>query len=140
MDVITTHSERDPNSRGPDSPAKDAPRGSPIGVESLLDRCMQDPGFALALLSELENSAPQLVELLAEQVQADDAAAAAESLHQLKGASGIVSADHLHELARRGEAAGREGNGQQLKTLLPKIRKGLDECLEFLPTLRDRLS
>lgn len=101
---------------------------------------MRAPEFALALLTELENSAPELLALLADQVEAGDAEAATGSLHKLKGATGIVCANHLCELARSGEIAGRDGDNQRLKSLLPEIRKGWDECRAFLPTLRERLS
>ena len=101
---------------------------------------MNDSSFALALLSELESSVPPLVDQILELVDRGETAAASELMHSLKGATAIIGAEGLSELARRGELAGHHGDLCQLKQLMPRIQSTLAACLEYLPELRCRLS
>ncbi len=112
----------------------------PICLEALLERCMNDAEFALALLAELESSAPVLVDRVAAEVERGAVMAVAESMHALKGATGIVAAKHLSELARQGELAGRRGDLSQVRKLMAPIHSELASCLSSLPELRRQLS
>lgn len=129
----------DGTSDGANRALNSKPDGGAIHLEILLDRCMDDASFALALLAELETAAPALVDQLAEEISRGELNAVAESMHTLKGATGIVAAERLSELARQGEAAGREGDLDQVQALMSTIHSELAFCLESLPGLRQRL-
>ncbi|MEX2188367.1 MAG: Hpt domain-containing protein [Pirellulales bacterium] len=108
----------------------------PIDTSILLGRCMGNISFAATLLNELEANGPQQVDALFRQVANDELYAAAEVAHSLKGAAAIVGAEPLRSKAAEVEAASEECDASRLLDAVNDLRREMDRCLAFIPTVR----
>ena len=114
--------------------------GPPIEAKTLLTQCMGSETLALMLLSELENSGRETVQIICQSMMEQDFEAAREAAHSLKGAAGIIGAERLRELAAQLENAGKQGRIREMEEYTEPLRDEMKRCLEFLPRLSNELS
>jgi Amt family ammonium transporter len=110
---------------------------APFDVEGLLTRCFGNLDFAWSLLEEFETSGCERVEAIRRSAAQQDAHAAAEAAHALKGAAGILCATSLSKVAAQVEAMGRSGDLEGIGPLVDELAHELQQCLTYLPTLRE---
>ena len=110
---------------------------APIDAEGLLARCFGNLDFAWSLLEEFETSGSERVEAIRRSAAQQDAQAAAEAAHALKGAAGILCATSLSKVAAQVEAQGRSGDIAEIGPLVDDLAHELQKCLTYLPTLRE---
>ncbi|XZE54344.1 PAS domain S-box protein [Planctomycetaceae bacterium SH139] len=95
------------------------------------DCCMGDRDFAHSLLESFSvNSVKRLEEIVAH-AKSQDAAAAGESAHGLKGIAGIVAAERLWDLAEQIETAGKDNELSQIESLLEELKDEVKACCSF---------
>ena len=73
-------------------------------------------------------------------IDQDDARAAAESAHALKGAAGTIAAEPLRALAAGIEATGKAGDLAEVASLVDQLRGEAQRCLRFIPELKERMN
>ena len=108
----------------------------PIDTGVLFSNCMGNVSFALTLLDELEAHGKQQVDAIVLYATRDEAHAAAEAAHSLKGAAAIIGAESLRGIAAEIEAAGHAGETSLLLDLVLDLRSEMDRCLVYIPTVR----
>ena len=109
----------------------------PIDSEGLMSRCLGKISFALMLLDEFESSGKRNVERIVQHVIKNEALAAAEAAHALKGTAGIIGAQVLQQLAAEIEDAGRDGQSTIQLALIHELQSEMGRCLAFIPAFRD---
>ena len=112
----------------------------PIDRASLVNRCMNDAGFACMILGKFRAQLGPMAERISAAVAAGDAAAAGKAAHALKGASANLSAGSLQAAAQVIEAAGSGGDPAAATAGLPAVRAEVARCLAYLPVLIAELS
>ncbi len=80
-----------------------------MAVEALLDRCMGDAETVTLILDEFESQAVADLAEIKRHVASGDCEGMARVAHALKGASGILSAGALSDIAFKLERMGRAG-------------------------------
>jgi Amt family ammonium transporter len=110
---------------------------APFDAEGLLTRCSGNLDFVCSLLEEFETSGCERVEAIRRSAAQQDAHAAAEAAHALKGAAGILCATSLSKVAEQVEAMGRSGDLEGIGPLVDELTHELQQCLTYLPTLRE---
>lgn len=131
--VIASHRAEQGEAQGGSLPG-------PIDGPALLERFFGDLGFANSMLDELESTGRERVERIAEQAVRRDAAGTAREAHSLKGAAGLFCAYAVAGLAARIEEAGGASDLEQVQSLLQELSMEMQNCLESIPKLRQRLA
>jgi len=108
----------------------------PIDAQVLFSRCLGNVSLAMALVSELESSGSQQVNAMMQCAAAGNMIEAAEGAHSLKGAAAILGAQALSEKSAHAEAAGRDGQAEELLKLLQELDEEMNRCLTYIPKLR----
>jgi CheY-like chemotaxis protein/HPt (histidine-containing phosphotransfer) domain-containing protein len=126
-----------------DKPLATAPEtGSgelPIDCSSLIARCRGNLDLAGSLLTDLEADLLGWVEQIVGDVAGQDAAAAIESAHALKGTAGTMSAEPLRAVAAQIEAASKAGSLAEASAATDRLRNEARRCLRFIPEVRERI-
>jgi HPt (histidine-containing phosphotransfer) domain-containing protein len=103
-------------------------------------RQMQRPGrpdgVARIVTSFLEESEARL-DAMRQAAAAGDALALERAAHALKGISGTVGANHMHDLAMRLEHLGREGHTAGVADLLTELEAAFRRARPIFDRLRD---
>jgi HPt (histidine-containing phosphotransfer) domain-containing protein len=108
----------------------------PLAMDVFFDRCMGNTETILAILDAFESEAISDLAELKLHAAAKDSDATARVAHALKGASGILSADMLSEIAFKLEKMGRTGVFADEDHLLTQLEVEVRRCIEFLPAVR----
>jgi HPt (histidine-containing phosphotransfer) domain-containing protein len=108
----------------------------PLAIEDLLDRCMGDAATVSLILDEFEKQAATDLVELRRCVESGDCTGTARVAHGLKGASGILSARDLCDIAFELERMGRAGALVDEGKLLMRLTEEVRRCIDFLPTAR----
>jgi CheY-like chemotaxis protein/HPt (histidine-containing phosphotransfer) domain-containing protein len=94
-----------------------------FGCEALLERMLGDEALARSVVAGFLDAAPEQLEALAADIAAGQSDLAGAKAHQLKGAAANLEAGAFREVTAALEAAGRAGDSQRLRTLLPEARR-----------------
>jgi signal transduction histidine kinase/CheY-like chemotaxis protein/HPt (histidine-containing phosphotransfer) domain-containing protein len=124
---------------GPEVSAVIALDESPIDMESLLVRCMQDTAFATRTLEKFGQRALEDVELLRQIVGRGDAEAAIRLAHNLKAVAAHVGAAPLRKLAFAIEEAALQGNFEFIEQELLPLAEEARRCAAFIPNAIERM-
>ncbi len=108
----------------------------PFAIEALLDRCMGNAETVTLILDEFEKQAVGDLEEINRNVAASDCEATARVAHALKGASGILSAIALSDVAFKVEKMGRSGVLADADQLLAQLKDKIQRCIAYLPSAR----
>jgi len=113
---------------------------APVDLTSLLAlRRLQRPdrpdGVARIVTSFLAESGLRL-EALRRAVAAGDARALEDAAHALKGITGTVGANQMHDLAMRLEHIGRDGHTAGAATMLTELESALESARPIFDRLR----
>jgi Amt family ammonium transporter len=108
----------------------------PLAVEAMLERCMGDSETVLLILNEFESQAIADLAEIKRHVANGDCEEIARVAHALKGASGILSAGALSDIAFKLERMGRAGVLAEGDQLLAQLNDEIRRCIDFLPTVR----
>jgi Amt family ammonium transporter len=107
-----------------------------ILIDTLLDRCMNNPTTVNAVINKFEKQAQRDLQQLTEVIAAADATAVARVAHALKGAASILAADGVARAAAELEQSGRNQQTDSMQQQLDQLRKQIDECIAYLPQVR----
>ncbi len=86
-----------------------------------LDRMMDDEDLAGLIVDEFRKNSPDIIKQLDIHINSGLTTEAGHSAHTLKGSASNLSATHLVEIAFKMEQAGKNGNINLLKKLLPEL-------------------
>jgi protein-histidine pros-kinase len=107
--------------------------GAVFDREKFLTRMMDDKDLAREVIKVFLKDMPLQIEELTAAVEAGNAAEAGRAAHKIKGAAGNLGADRLKNTVWEMEKAGRGGDLEGLRRLLPEVEKqfkGLAKVLE----------
>jgi len=90
---------------------------------ALLDRLMDDEELVETIIAGFLDDMPGQIEALKSFVENGQAEQAGAQAHKIKGAAGNVAAQALQEAAHAMERAGRAGDGESLRRLLPEVEE-----------------
>jgi len=94
-----------------------------FGYEALLERMLGDEALARSIVAGFLDAVPEQLEALAADIAAGQSDQAGAKAHKLKGAAANLEAGAFREVTAALEAAGRAGDSQRLRTLLPEARR-----------------
>jgi PAS domain S-box-containing protein len=109
---------------------------SPLAIDELLDRCMGNAETVTSILDEFERQAVADLAEIKRHVESRDCEGTARVAHTLKGASGILSAAALSDVAFKLERMGRAGVLSEADQLLTQLNDEVQRCIDYLPTAR----
>ena len=112
----------------------------PMSVDSLLDRCMGNAAAAVSILDEFEREAIDDLAHIKQRIEAADCVGLAKVAHSLKGASSILSADALTDIAFKLEQVGQSGVLVQQDHLLSQLNNEIQRCVDYLPAARTAIA
>jgi CheY-like chemotaxis protein/HPt (histidine-containing phosphotransfer) domain-containing protein len=113
---------------------------APFEVDLLLERCMGQAQTVEMILNEFEKQAVADVEEMTRSMKRDDGDGLWRVAHALKGASGMLSAAALADLAYRLEQMGRAGTLNDADQLLAQLNQEVQRCVAYLPEAREIIS
>ena len=116
--------------RGSDREEKPAAGG--LDREALVARFGGDPNLLRRLADVFRNDCPRMLAEVRKALQAGNAEAVARAAHAFKGAAANFGVADIVEIARRAEAAGREGNLIKAKAAGTELEKALPAFLSAL--------
>jgi len=105
-----------------------------LRLDKLLERIDGDRDLARDILQVFQEDAAQLLVSLQEAVTAGDPEKTRVTAHSLKGAAANASAETICEVASQIETAGKTGQMEQARNLLPELR---EEFERFTLAVRD---
>jgi two-component system, sensor histidine kinase and response regulator len=108
----------------------------PLEIDALLDRCMGNAETVTSILDEFERQAVADLAEIKRHVESRDCEGTARVAHTLKGASGILSADALSDVAFKLERMGRAGVLMDADQLLTQLNDEVRRCIDYLPLAR----
>ncbi len=111
-----------------------------MAIDALLDRCMGDAATVRLILDEFEPQARGDLAEITRLAKCGDCAQMARVAHALKGASGMVSAEALADVALELERIGKAGVFSDQDQLLNQLDHEVRRCLDYLPTVRAALA
>ncbi len=124
--VPVTAAEAAP-SPAPSTEAPAAARGDDAGPavhfdrDALLDRTMGDEELAAEVILCFLQDTPGQISAIKESVDEGNPGAAREHAHSIKGAAANVGANHLREIAFEIEMAGKSGDCERIRGLIPEL-------------------
>jgi HPt (histidine-containing phosphotransfer) domain-containing protein len=111
-----------------------------LAIDAVLKRCMGDTVTVLAILNEFEQQAAANLLEIKRDLERRDCEGLARVAHALKGASGVLSADAITEIAFKLERMGRTGVFADEDRLLTQLNDEIQRYLNYLPTARAAIS
>ncbi len=115
---------------GPAAVGKEPAGEPPVPVfdkDGLNDRLMGDQHLMEEILSLFLEDVPRRIETLKETVAAGNAASARDQAHAIKGAAASVGGEALRAVAFEMEEAGRAGDVERTKAIMPLLEKGFEQ-------------
>jgi Amt family ammonium transporter len=107
-----------------------------IIVDTLVERCMNNPAIVEVVMQKFEKQARGAVAQLRQELAANDLASATRTAHSLKGAAGIVAADGLTRIAAEIEQLGRKEQAGEIEKQLSRLAGEIQRCVDYLPQVR----
>ncbi len=111
--------------------------GSPLELEQVMKRCLNDVAFVSKLLQKFQAHAREEFSLLSTAFDSGDAQACRTKAHRFRGSAANVGAYHLQELAGRLEKLSIQDNRTQAEEYVARLGDELDRCLTYLATRTD---
>jgi PAS domain S-box-containing protein len=111
----------------------------PIDCNGLLGRCRGNVEFVQSLLAEFEQELPRRVDQIIGDVSQQNAAAAVESAHALKGAAGTMAAEPLRAAAAEIEMASKSRELTKATAATGRLRAEAERCLRYIPELKQKI-
>jgi PAS domain S-box-containing protein len=108
----------------------------PLAIDALLERCMGNAETVTSILDEFERQAVSDLAEIKGHVASGNCEGTARVAHTLKGASGILAADALSDVAFKLERMGRAGVLAEADELLTQLNDEVLRCIDYLPTAR----
>jgi two-component system, sensor histidine kinase and response regulator len=115
-------------------------KSPPIEVDTLLDRWMGDVAMVALVLDEFERQAISDLNEIKRLVARSDCEGTARVAHGLKGASAVLSARALSDIAFKLERMGRTGELGDGNKLLTQLNDEVRRCIDYLPQLRETIA
>ena len=112
----------------------------PFALDEVLDRCMGSAGTVLLVMDEFEKQLTVDLETISRAVASGDCEATKLTAHALKGASGMLSAASLENVAFKIEQLARGGLLDGTESLLPELTTEIERLLSYLPAARAELA
>ena len=100
--------------------------------EAALKRVRNKPERLVKLVNIFLDSMPERFEQLRQAVEAQNFEECANIAHAIKGVSGNLGAEALHELSAQLEKASLAGDAQTLASVWPSISSGSEQLLVVL--------
>ena len=116
-------------------PAREPSGDGVFDRRNVLELASGDFEFLRGLVGIFSESAPRLVERIEKEAAAGNAATLMRAAHQLKGSIGNFSAPAARGVAAAIEERTRAGDLDGATTLVPELRKRVDELVRALETL-----
>jgi Amt family ammonium transporter len=107
-----------------------------IMVDTLVERCMNNPAIVDKVIEKFEKQARRDIEQLLQSVVGKDFTAATRTAHALKGAAGMVAADRVAALASEIEQLGRQQQAEMMEKQLNELKAEIQRCIDYLPQVR----
>ena len=115
-------------SPSPDAKTTEPPSDQVFDRAGLDDRLMGDERLIEETLAVFLDDTSDRIEVLKERVASGDASGAGEQAHAIKGAAASVGGEALRAVAFEMEKAGRKGDMEMLKAVLPRLEKGFEQA------------
>lgn len=100
--------------------------------QATLARIEGDQELYTEICGIFSSETPVILEKLQQALAVDDMTLATRYAHSLKSSAATIGAIDLQDTARTAEAAGRAGNAQELRMLVPQLSKQLEQVLKEL--------
>lgn len=113
---------------------------SAVDVEELLSLCEDDGDMLAEMLRAFGEDEPRLFAAVEKALQTGDVEKLREGAHALKGVLGALAALPGRELALELERAGREGNLEEARRLVPLLGEELERVAQILHVMEGALS
>ncbi len=110
-----------------------------VDLDDLVQRCMGDRAFAATILDKFAGQAADMLEELAEALDAEALERVAALAHTLKGASANVAAQDVSRLAAELEARGKSGDADEASAGLAALREQVTACLDYIRQVQPTL-
>ncbi|HEV8603749.1 MAG TPA: response regulator [Tepidisphaeraceae bacterium] len=108
---------------------------TPLNAAELLHLCRGRQDFAEKVLAKFRTQSVEILEALVLGLKEKNAELTIRSAHSLKGMAGTVSAEPLRKAAADAEEKSRSGDWSGVERQLEHVRRELDRCLAFIPTV-----
>jgi two-component system, sensor histidine kinase and response regulator len=113
---------------------------SPFDLDQAIRRCLGKLEVVTIVLREFEKQAAADLRRIGECVSAGEFDEIGRIAHALKGAAGMISANHLTDLAIAIESAATSQNLMSLEALLLPLKIEVARCLDYLPKARSEMN
>ena len=139
ISVNPTECSTHPSYRAFELPARDfqgllpAP---PIDRDRLLERCLNNLGFALTLLDEFEKTSQSSLDAFATALVEGDHATISAKAHGLKGVAGVLTANTLMQICSNLESAAKDADWNQTRDLTLQLNHEMRRIVDFIPNIR----
>jgi len=107
----------------------------PFDAAELMHVCLGRRDFAEKLLEKFRAQSVEILDALVRGLKEKNAELTIRSAHSLKGMAGTVAAEPLRRAAADAEGKSRGGDWEGVEAQLGQVRRELDRCLAFIPTL-----
>ena len=112
----------------------------PIDIEPLLQRCRGRRDFAESVLLKFRGQSVETLEAIVRGLKEKNGELTTRSAHSLKGMAATVSAEPLRQAAADAEAKARAGHWDAVQAQLEEIRRQVDACVAFIPSVLAKAS
>ncbi|WP_305731799.1 ATP-binding protein [Trichlorobacter ammonificans] len=109
-----------------------------FNCEEFLERMGGEPSFLPPLVEVFLTTVPQQVQELEQLLAAGEHATAHRVAHTIRGAAGNMGAELLQQVAAQMERAGKNGDFERMKRLLPSLRQQLERTVQAMQEVVER--
>jgi len=111
----------------------------PLKIETLLEQCGGNREIGGVILDEFIIQVADDIKEIDTCLADDNLVQAGKVGHRLKGTAGVLGAEKLRSLCAVIEAAGKEGNGDEIRKTVPELKAEIDRCVAAVPEARGQL-
>lgn len=108
----------------------------PMNSAALFESCMNDANLVAMLLDRFEKQLINDMTSIDNAIAAQNSAQLAHTAHALKGASAVLTAYTLRDLAAQIEDAARHHAIGEAAACAEQLRDEIDRCMAYLPECR----
>jgi len=111
----------------------------PFKIETLLEQCGGNKDIGGIILDEFLIQVEADLKELETCVAGGDLMQAGKVGHRLKGTAGVLGATNLFALCADMEHAGKDGKGDEVVAILPKLKAETEVCVAAVPEAKNML-
>jgi len=111
----------------------------PFKIETLLEQCGGNKTISGVVLDEFIIQVANDLQEIESCMTSGDFIQVGKVGHRLKGTAGVLGAVKLHSLCAALEAAGKDGNKEEVTKICPELKAETDRCVAAVPEARNRL-